>query len=176
VECWKTPAASRSADLGAAQQVLGAYLAGETSPLYKELVLEKQLVESLGPNAEAHRDPNLFCLEAKLTDEQHRAPVAKAMHDAVAHVLEGGVDAARVQAIVDHLHFALLMSFESQDDVALALAYPAAVFGPVDALERAAQATLRVTPRALVDFAKANLVDAGRTTLTFEAPTRGGAP
>src|SRR5581483_7892745 len=54
---WHAPAAS-DVTSAAVQAVLEDYLAGPTSPLYQELVLGRQLVDSIEADGSAHRDPN----------------------------------------------------------------------------------------------------------------------
>src|SRR4051812_34628207 len=64
---WHTSAASdiRNAAL---QNLLNAYLFGPTSPLYQDLVLGKQLVDSMYPTYGDHRDPNLFGVLLRVKD------------------------------------------------------------------------------------------------------------
>jgi len=171
---FRTPASTLSSSDGAVMTVLAQYLAGQTSPLFKSLVLEQQLVERLGPSFQDHRDPALFGLEARLKNEGARAEVDRAMNDAVTALVKGAVDERRLSDIRDHLRFELLMQFESPADVALALAWATGVLGSPDALERQQQQLAAVTGKALVAFAKKHLIDANRVTLEFtvskEAP------
>ena len=171
---WHTPAASLKAPDGAVQQVLAQYLFGQTSPLYKSLVLEKQLVERLGPNYGDHRDANLFGVDARLKDEAQRAAVEKAVLDEVAVVASGKVDARRLQDIKDNLKYGLLMGLETPDDVALQLAYPAGVLGAPDALDATYRLLDKVSAKDLGAFAKKYLVDANKTTLVFQVDVKGG--
>lgn len=172
---WHAPAASTKTTDGAVMEVLGAYLAGPTSPLYKHLVLEEQLVERVGPSADLHRDPNLFGVDARLKDEANRAKVEAAILEAIAEVAKGKVDAKRVTDIKDHLRFALLMDLETPAEVANALAWYTGVLGTVDGLATLAKQTQAVTPKDLTAFAKKHLTDANRTTLVFTVDVKGGA-
>lgn len=172
---WHVPAASPKTPDGAVMQVLGAYLAGPTSPLYKSLVLEQQLVERLGESDDLHRDPYLFGVEAKLKDEAHRAAVEKAITDAVALVAKGTVDAKRLSDIKDHLRFGLLMGLETPAQIADALAWHVGVLGAPDALETLARQTQAVTAKDLTAFAKKHLTERNRTTLVFTVDVKGGA-
>lgn len=164
---WRTPAASLQDKNGPIQEVLGAYLAGPTSPLFKSLVLEKQLCESVGPDYSPHRDPYLFGISAKLKDEKHRATVQAAMLAAVAEVSKGKVDAARLSAIKDNAKYGLLMGLETQNNVAFQLAYMAGIFGTPLALDTYYGMIDKVTAADLVTFSKQHLTDARRTTQIF---------
>jgi zinc protease len=170
---WHTPAASPTTPAGAVMRVLGAYLAGPTSPLSKSLVLERQLVERLGESNELHRDPHLFGVEAKLKSEQHRAAVEQAITDAVALVAKGVVDSRRLADIKDHLRFSLVMGLETPAQVADALAWHVGILGTPNALELLARQAQAVTAADLTAFAQQHLTDANRTTLVFTVDVKG---
>ncbi|MFL5347103.1 MAG: M16 family metallopeptidase [Hyalangium sp.] len=175
VLAWHTPAATLTTPSAAIQSVLAAYLVGTTSPLYKELVLEKQLAESIGNESYPHRDPSLFTLSATLKSEQSRSTVDTAFTRAVQELASGKVDAARVKAIQSNLRYGLLMDLESPDDVAGQLAWYAGVFGTPDGLSHHLQNVAKVQPDQLVSFAKRYLVDTNLTVLTL-TPADGGKP
>jgi zinc protease len=173
VLAWHTPAAALGTPAAALQSVLTAYLVGPTSPLYKELVLQKQLAESIGSDYFPHRDPGLFTLTALLKDDASRAPVNAALTKAVAELASGKVDAPRVEAIKSNLRYGLLMGLETANDVAGALALYAGIYGTPDALERHFQHVSQVKPEQLVAFGKQYLKDTNLTVLTL-ASTAGG--
>ncbi len=175
VLAWHTPAGSLTTPSAAIQSVLVAYLVGPTSPLYKELVLEKQMAESIGSDYYPHRDPFLLTLTASLKAEEHRAAVDAALTRAVRELASGQVDAARVRAIQSNIRYGLLMNLEAPDDVAVQLAWYAGIFGTPDALSRHLQNIARVQPEQLVSFAKAYLTDTHLTVLTL-TPATGDMP
>jgi zinc protease len=172
---WHTPAASPKTNDAAIQQVLSAYLVGPTSPLYKSLVLEKQIVESASGDYQEHRDPELFGMRATLKDEANRAEVSTAFEAAVAEIAAGKIDAKRFGEIKDNIRYGLAMGLETHDDVAQTLAVIAGIMGPPDALEIRQRALAAVKPADLVAFVKKHLVEKNRTTLIFnvEAPKAG---
>jgi len=173
VLAWKSPAASLTTPSAAIQSILAAYLVGPTSPLFKELVLEKQLAESIGSDFYPHRDPHLLTVAATLKSEEHRATVEAALTRAVRELASGKVDAARVKAIQSNIRYGLLMNLEAPDDVGVQLALYAGIFGPPDSLSRHLQNISRVQPEMLVAFARTYLVDTNLTVLTL-APANGG--
>jgi zinc protease len=174
---WHTPASSLKTRDSAVQLVLGAYLAGPTSPLYKSLVLEKQLVERIGADFSDHRDPSLFGIEARLKDEAQRAPVEAAINAAVAEVAAGKVDAKRVTDIRDNMLYGLAMQLETHEQIAENLAVIAGIMGAPDALEVRQRAITQVKPAELVAFAKEWLTEKNRTTVVFDVKVaeKGGA-
>jgi zinc protease len=175
VLAWHTPASALTTPGAAIQAVLADYLVGSTSPVYKELVLGKQLVESLGSGFYPHRDPSLFSLHATLKAEESRPAAEAALTQAIQELAAGKVDPARVQAIQSNIRYSLLMHLETPDDVAGQLAWYAGIFGTPDALSRHLQNVARVQPEQLVSFAKRYLVDAQLTVLTL-TPAAGGKP
>ena len=141
------------------------------------MVLEKQLVESIGGDYSDHRDANLFGLRATLKDEANRAEVNAAIDAAVADVVAGKVDPKRFNDIKDNIRYSMPMGLETHDDVAQALAVLAGIIGTPDALEIRARAVTVLKPADLTAFAKKYLVEKNRTTLVFNvAVPKAGAP
>jgi len=176
VQAWRTPGASLGTLDGQVQTVLASYLAGPTSPLYKELVLEKQLVEQVGAFYNEHRDPYLFPVGAMLKDESNRVAVDAAMDREVKALASGKVDKKRVADIRANIRYAFLMGLETADDIAGALAYTGAVFGAPDALDRYYRRFDEVQPQHLVDFAKKYLTEKNRTVLTLKSKAAASQP
>ncbi|TSC32949.1 pitrilysin family protein [Corallococcus sp. Z5C101001] len=177
VLAWHTPAARADTPDAAIQSLLAEYLVGDTSPAYKELVLEKQFVESLNVANTPHRDPYLFTIDATLQDEKHRADVETTLRREAKALASGKVDAARVKAIQDHLRYGMLMDLETPRDVAIDLAVYAGVMGPPDSLGSYLKQLGGVTPQQLTAFAKKYLVDTNLTVLTLTPKaTAGGTP
>lgn len=164
LHAWKTPSSLKDA---AVQNVLSAYLVGSTSPTYRDLVLERQLVESVQSGYADHREPGLFILSATLKSESARTEVKKAFERAISEVVSGKMDAQRIQDIKENLRYGLLMSLETPNDVALQLGYFAGIFGTHDALEQLYQAISNVQPRDLQAFVKEYFPAKNRVILTF---------
>ncbi|HZH78459.1 MAG TPA: pitrilysin family protein [Archangium sp.] len=167
VHSWRTPAARLDTPDAALQSVLADYLVGTTSPLYKELVLDKQLAQSLNSDYFIHRDPHLFGLVATLQQEGHRPTVRAAFDAAVKELASGKVDAARVEAIKSNTRYGLLMEMETAKSVATQLSLFAGIYGTPDALARHYQRVSEVKPTDLVSFARKYLTPSNRTVLTL---------
>src|SRR4051812_15467933 len=176
VHAWRTPAASLATLDGQVQTVLASYLAGPTSPLYKELVLEKELAEQVGAPYNDHRDPYLFSIAAQLKDEQHRAAVEAAFDRDVKALAAGKVDAKRVADIRANLRYSFLMGLETADDIGNVLAFYGAVLGTPDALDKYFRRVDEVQPADLVKFAKKYLTDQNRTVLTLKSKAAAAQP
>ncbi|HYO56913.1 pitrilysin family protein [Archangium sp.] len=167
IHAWRTPAARLDTSDAAIQTVLADYLVGPTSPLYKELVLDKQLAQELGSDFAIHRDPHLFSLVAVLQEEDHRAAVRSAFEAAVKELASGKVDAGRVESIKSNTRYGLLMGMETAKSVATQLSWYAGIYGTPDALAPHYQKLSQVKPADLVSFARKHLTDSNRTQLTL---------
>ena len=174
VLAWHTPAASLKTQTAAIQAVLVPYLVGPTSPAYKELVLDKQLAESIGSDYYEHRDPHLFTLTATLKSEKDRAQVNSALLKSVRDLVSNRVDARRLEAIKSNLRYSLPMGFETANDVAGSLAWYAGIYGTPDAVATHYQNISKVTTSQLVEFAKEYLAAHNLTVLTLTPKAAAG--
>jgi len=167
VLAWHTPAASANTADSALQTVLVAYLVGPTSPAYKQLVLEKQLVETIGSDYSEHRDPHLFTLTATLKDEKDRERVRLALLKEVSNLAAGKVDAARVKAIQDNARYGALMALQTPREVGIQLGWYAGILGTPDGFQRQLANLAKVTPAQLSDFTKRYLKATNLTQLSL---------
>ena len=97
------PANPDIAALGAIEQAVF----GETSPLYRELVLKEQKVVTLMAEASAHRDPGLFSIIARVRSSADLPAVRQRIAQALAEAGRTPIDAARLDAVRSHLKYAL---------------------------------------------------------------------
>lgn len=167
VHAWHTPAAAATTLDGPLQELLGLYLAGPTSPLYKELVLEKQLVESIDSEYRAHRNPHLLSIVATLKSESHRPAVKAAIDTAVRDLVSGKLDTKRFEACKEHLQNRFAMSLETVEQIGHRLAFYGGVLGQPDGLDAFFRNLERVKSTDLVEFTKRYLTAKNRTILTF---------
>ncbi|MBZ4410890.1 pitrilysin family protein [Myxococcus sp. MISCRS1] len=167
VLAWHTPAASANTSDSALQTVLVAYLVGPTSPAYKQLVLDKQLVEAIGSDYVEHRDPHLFSLTATLKNEKDYDRVRLALLQEVSRLAAGKVDAARVKAIQDNARYGALMALQTPRDVGIQLGWYAGILGTPDGLQRQLANLAKVTPAQLSEFAKRHLKATNLTLLSL---------
>jgi zinc protease len=95
----------------------------ETSPLYRKLVLEDQLVDSLYGGAGDRRDPNLFVISARIKEPQGIAPVQTALDATLEDLKTHPADQARLDDIKSHLKYSFQMRLDTADSVASTLAH-----------------------------------------------------
>ncbi|MBI5548136.1 MAG: insulinase family protein [Deltaproteobacteria bacterium] len=167
VLAWHTPETRVSTPWAALQNVLGPYLFGPTSPLYNDLVLERQLVTSLSGTYWDHRDPNLFGVFATLKSEESFGEVQKAIDATLAELRAGKVDAKRLEDIKSNQKYGLLNSFDEIESVGLALVFSISPTGDPRALDALFNHMDALQPKDLVEFAKTRLIDTNSTAVTL---------
>jgi zinc protease len=172
---YHTPSLGADAGAAAAQNILGPYLFGESSPLYRELVLEKQLVEHVRSQYVDTRDPRLFHYLARLKSEGALADVEKAVHRAVKEIRDGVVDKGRLEAVKSNLRYGITMYMETPSRIAEVLALLTTPTGEPGALNALYERIAEVTAADLAAFARKHLTRANRTvvTLTGRAAKKG---
>jgi zinc protease len=170
---WHTPQAS---DLGASavQDLLTAYLFGNTSPLYQDLVIKRQLVDSMHPLYDGLRDPGLFGVLLRVKKASDVAEVERTVLSELQQLAGGHVDAQRLESVRSHLKYERILGYDTADHIALALAGNTAPTGELDYINKEAARADRVKPAELTAFAKRWLTEANRTTVTLT--TAGASP
>jgi zinc protease len=171
---WHTPGAD-DIRRAAVQNLLNAYLFGPTSPLYQNLVLGKQLVDSMDPTYGDHRDPNLFGVLLRVKDAKNLRAVELSVLREIKNLAGGRVDAKRLEAVRSNLRYSNIMGLDKADSAALSLAVNTALTGDVNYLNKEFEALAQVQPRDLQEFARGHFMDLNRTTVTLvTAGKRGG--
>src|SRR5689334_9368117 len=110
-------------DRAAGAARLAAELAfGETSPLYKKLVLDEQRLEMLGAGFDPNRDPGLWSLYAMVKDPKDVAAVETELWSTLKELQTKPVEAARLDAVRSNLRYSFLNNLSTPDDVCQSLA------------------------------------------------------
>lgn len=146
------------------QLVLAELAFGETSDLYKQLVLEKQLVQQLRPQPSTDRDPSLFSVLAVLNDVNKLPEVQQALEAAIEEAKSKPYDAERVAKVASNLRNGFLLRLDTPSAVAGELAQIAAITGGITAIDDMYTTLARVTPETVQAAAK-KLFDSRRRTV-----------
>lgn len=170
---WHAPSA-QDLKLAATQNLLDAYLFGPTSTLYQNLVLGRQLVDSMEPSYYDHRDPYLFGVVLRVKNAKNLKAVELAVLKEVKALAGGRVDAKRMEAVRSNLRYSNIMELDTANAVALSLALNTSLTGDVDFLNKEFAALAQLQPQDLPEFAKRYMMDANRTTVALQT-SRGGA-
>jgi zinc protease len=149
----------------ATQIVLAPYLFGKTSPLYQQLVLGKQTVDTMDPDDGVQRDPSLFGVLLRVKEEKNLKAAEHAVVSDVSNLARGRVDAARVATIKSNVRYENIKQLDKPDSIADTLARYTALTGDLDYVNALYRAVDAVRPEDLVAYTKKALLDANRTTV-----------
>lgn len=118
---YKSPAFSTMNKDYAALDILGSYFFGETSELYQELVVRRQIAESLSFINSDRRDPNLFYIYARLKNASDLTSCENAIRAAVRQAQEKKIEPADLVAIKSRLKYSFAITLDSPGRIALTL-------------------------------------------------------
>jgi zinc protease len=153
-----------TAALGALEQALF----GETSPLYKDLVLKEQKVVMLIAEAEAKRDPGLFSILVRVRKPEDLPIVRSRIASALAEAAKTPIDPTRLDAIKSHLRYAFAGSLRTADAVANAVGMAVATTGRPEAINERFAAYERLTPADLKGAAAKYFQSSNETAIILE--------
>jgi zinc protease len=163
------PAADPKNPDTAALGALAQAVFGETSPLYKALVLDEQKVDILMAEAEAKRDPGLFNVLARVRDPAHVAEVRLRVEKALEQAAIEPVAERRLTAIKSHLRYAFAGSLDNADAVAHAVGASVATTGRPDAMNDLYDTYGALTTADLQRVAGRYFAAANQTVVTLES-------
>jgi zinc protease len=161
-----------SIDVRALDLAAQAYFA-PTSPLYKELVLERQWVDWLTAGAEDHRDPTLFLVLARVKEAEHMAGVREAIERTLAEAGASPPSDERLAAVRTRLRYGFLSGLMTPDQVATTVCHYVQLTGGTAAIDRSFATLDAVSGDDLVRATARTFRPANRTvvTLVHERPS-----
>jgi zinc protease len=167
---WHEPAFSATAVDSAALDLLQEVLFGETSPLYNELVVEKQWADTLGAQADLHRDPSLFILFVRAKSDDVVPQVRQAIDSGIEKLKTEPVDAARLERLKSHMRYAFATTLDSTPAIAEQAAEAITLTGDVQSLNQRFAAYQKVTPADIQRVAREIFRPENRTVVTLSHP------
>lgn len=151
---YKAPAFAPQ-DRGYAAAWLLADLAfGETSALYKKLVLDEQVVEFVAAELNQNRDPGLFDVISMVKDPAKVDYVLGEIDKTIAGYRETPVDAARLADLKSRQKYGFLSNLATPDAVASSLARLIAVSGGIESIDQLYVTMQAVTPADVQNAAR----------------------
>ncbi len=115
---FKVPAFDVKTRDSAALDILFDLVFGETSPLYQELVIRQQTVESLYSYGPFRRDPSVVIIFTKVKDVANVDAVSERIFQAVEDASKTPVDAERLSATKSNIRYSFAMSLSTAQSVA----------------------------------------------------------
>jgi zinc protease len=156
----------------AALQALAQMVFGETSPLYRDLVLKEQMVVELACEPGTNRDPGLFQIIARVRKPEDLPDVRQRIARALAEAAAMPIDPARLRTIKSHLRYEFAGSLDSADAVAGAVSEAIAVTGTPESINVLFDAYDRLTPMDLQRVAGRYFQPSNETAVVLESEVK----
>ena len=144
---------------------------GETSELYRQLVLQQQRLQFLRADFGFNRDPGLWTLTAMVREAAEVPAVEREIWANLSRLREQGVPSARLDAVRSRVRNGLLSGLASPREVAGLLSRFVALTGDVTALDEYVETIRQVTPDHVRQAAQQYLIPERSTVATLH--TRG---
>ncbi len=144
---------------------------GETSDLYRKLVLQEQRVQTLRADFVLNRDPGLWNVVTMVKEASDVRAVEGELWSCLARLREQDVPAARLEAVRSRIRNGFLSSLTSPDRVAGLLARFIALTGDLDCVDDYLNTIGKITPADIRQAASRYLVPEHSTVATVH--TRG---
>ena len=149
--------------------VLAELLFAERAPLYKKLVIKEQKVESMSGSNDAHVDPNLFTVFARIKKPAEVGYVEKSIHDEMARIAKEGVDDATLHDVLSHVKYAFAGQLSTADKTAYTASTFIALTGELASINAYFALYDKVTSADVRRVAAAYFQPANRTVVSLKA-------
>jgi len=161
---------------GHALDVLAQAYFAPTSPLHKELVLDRQWVDWLTAGAEDRRDPGFFLVLARVKDVEHAGDVRAAIERTLELAGSSKLPADRLSQVVSRLRYGFLSGLQAPDQVASTVCHYLQLTGATSSIDTSFATLDRVGAADLSAAAMRVFRPSNRTVVTLApGPTGEGA-
>lgn len=141
---------------------------GETSALYRSLVVDQQLAEFVQADNSDHRDPYLFTIYSRVKDPANIGKVRDAIDAAIAQAKEKPVSAERLAAVKAHMKYAYAMELNNANSVANSIAHYIELTGDPESVNQIYALYDKITAEDIMAAAKKYLVPTNRTVVLLQ--------
>jgi len=148
-----------------ALDVLSQLLFSETSPLFRKLYLEEQVVDALQGGALDSRDAPLFTIIARITDPTRIEYVRDAVIDEIERMKTEAVDEAVLAATKSHMRYGFAMGLDNPGGIARTLGHYLQLTEDPTTVNRVYELYDAVTPEDVMTVTNAYFADTNRTVV-----------
>jgi len=149
----------------AALNLFSLLIFGETSDLYRKLVVEEQLVEFVRGGMDESRDPGLFTISSRIKDPKNIETVRGAINAALEAAKTTPVSPERLASTKSNMKYSFAMDLDNADHVAGVIAHYITLTNDPESVNRLYALYDRVTPEDLMSVAKRYFTDENRTVV-----------
>lgn len=136
---------------------------GETSDIYKKLVLEEQLVEFISADFDPNRDPGLLTILSRVKDPERVDDVIAEIDRVIDQLQQQPPDAKRLADLKSRLKYGFLMNLDTPANVMSNLVRLIAITGGIEAVDDLYRTFDKVTAEDIQQAAQTYLVRQQRT-------------
>ena len=147
--------------------LLGELAFGETSELYRQLVLKEQRADLLATDFERHRDPFLFMVLARLKKAEDLQDVEKVITGAVEKLKTTPPDPKRLAELKSNLKYTFLMGLDTSKKTAAGLSRYFSLVNDINSVEKTIQTFDSITPEEIQKVAQKYMLIEKRTVVTL---------
>ena len=148
-----------------ALDVLSQVLFSETSPLFRKLYLEEQVVDALQGGALDSRDAPLFTIIARITNPERVDYVRDAIIAEIERLKTEPVDAATLAATKSHMRYAFAMGLDNPGGIARTLGHYLQLTGDPETVNRVYELYDAVTPEDVRAMANTYFAETNRSVV-----------
>ncbi len=170
---YKAPAFSDQTIDMPALDVLSQLLFSETSPLFRKLYLEDQVVDVLNGGAGDHRDAPLFTIIARITNPERVEYVRDAILAEIERLKSEPVDPQVLADTKSHMRYRFAMGLDNPASIAETMGHYLQLTEDPDTVNRVYRLYDRVSPEDITRIATVYFPDTQRTVVSLtqeEAP------
>ncbi len=149
----------------AALNMLALVNFGETSDLYRKLVVDEQLVEFVNGGMDESRDPGLFSIFARVKDPQNIEKIRDAIYASIEQAKTTAVSGDRLASIKSHVKYDFAMGLDNPDRVANTISQYISLTGDPESVNREYTMYDKITPDDIMNVAKKYFTTNNRTVL-----------
>jgi zinc protease len=152
----------------AACYLLGDLAFGETSEIYKKLVLNEQRVQFISADFSSARDPQLLSIWTMIKKEDDIDSIKNEIYQTINYFQQNRVEDQKLADLKSRLKYGFLMGLETPDDVAGRLARFIALTGDIKAVDQLYATYDQVTPEDILNVANKFLIEQKRTVVVLK--------
>lgn len=150
-----------------AMQLAGDLYFGQTSELYQELVVERQLVDQMFAYFPQRKDPQLLYIAARLNDEKSAGDVYDRVVETLARARTGTVDASRLADLKSNQKYGFAAGLGSTESIAQMLPQFVQYERTPETINTYYKTFDAVTASDIQRYARQYFTDSGRVLVTL---------
>jgi len=170
LRAYHTPAFSTDTADSAALDVIAQLLFDESSPLYQELVVDKQWLDVFSGQPFTRRDPAQFSIYGRVKSADLIPKVTEVIDRHLAELKDRPVDAARLARVKSHLRYQFALGLDTPGNVADQIAEALALTGNFQDINRRYVQYEKLTPGDIERTARAVFRPENETLVTLSHP------